>query len=91
MVQRKTVPRRVKKASLKKLSTQLFDYQIDLIKELSQKTGISQGIIYRYALDWFLIGFRETVKNKTSETPYPKELNRFTQKRFKQLAQIIAD
>ena len=83
----KHVPRRVKDAELRKLSTQLFDYQIEMIGRLSKSTGWSNGIIYRYAIDYFLVGFKNTFKQKDIELP--ESLEAMDEREFRKLSEVI--
>ena len=85
------VPRRVKDSKVEKLSTQLFDYQIELIKDLSKSTGWSNGIIYRYAIDYFIVCFKDSIKAKKvkgKNIKIPKELKKMTEPEIRELPEF---
>ena len=82
----KHIPRRVRGAKAEKISTQLFDYQIRLIKELSKTTGWSNGIVYRYALDYFIVCFKNTFKARG--ITLPEELMAMSERELRELAQV---
>lgn len=64
------IPKTVAGAKPEKLSTQLFDYQIELVNQLSGKSpSWSSGIIYRAALDYFIILFSKEIEGFGIEIP----------------------
>jgi hypothetical protein len=80
------VTSRVANAQLKKLSTILFDYQIDVIVALSKRTGIPEARIYRYAIDYFVVKFKKTLQKR--KIYIPKELVHLSEKKLRQFAEI---
>lgn len=81
-------PTRVSGAKLEKVSTQLFDYQKDIIKQLSLTTGWSRGIFYRYAVDYFIVCFKDSIKAKKikgQNLKIPEELDKMTEEEIRDL------
>ena len=82
----RTVPTRVSNAKLEKISIQLFDYQKQIIKELSERTGIPISVIYRYSVDYFIVAFKGTLSRLG--TKVPKDLVKLSEKEMRELLEF---
>lgn len=47
---------------IEKLSTTLYHDQIEIISNLSRRTGLPSAGIYRYAIDYFIVAIKKNLK-----------------------------
>lgn len=80
MTNRQNTPGRVKDADLKKFSTQLFDYQIETLRQLSQRRGNPTTVLSRFAFDLFIVAYRDYLRKYNISVP--KELTTITLEEF---------
>lgn len=81
-------PRRVRNSKIVKVSTQLFDYQKEIIDQLSLTTGWSRGVFYRYAVDYFIVCLKDSIKAKKirgQNLKIPEELDNMTEEEIRDL------